>query len=92
MPPLQLTLVSFERLHALPHPPQLLVLVFVLTHCAPHVVSAHVQLPAEQSGVGCVHVAPFVQVPVLLHDCGVLPLHCFCPGAQVPEQTPFTQV
>jgi hypothetical protein len=49
-------------------------------------------LPAEQSGVGWVQVAPFVQVPVLLHVWGVLPEQFFWPGAHTPEHTPPTQV
>jgi hypothetical protein len=55
-------------------------------------VSLHVQEPAEQSGVGCAHVAWFVHAPVLLHVWGVLPEQLVCPGAHMPEQTPATQV
>jgi hypothetical protein len=92
VPPLQLSVVALTELHVWPQPPQFPVDVCVFTHCPLHIVSWHVQLPAEQSGVGCAHVAWFVHVPVPLQVCGVLPEQFVCPGAHTPEQTPPTQV
>jgi hypothetical protein len=57
VPPLQLSVLALTELHVLPQPPQFPVDVCVFTHCPLHVVSWHVQVPAEQSGVGCAHVA-----------------------------------
>jgi hypothetical protein len=37
------------------------------------VVAEHVHEPPAQLGVGCAQGAWFVQVPTVLHVCGVLP-------------------
>ncbi len=55
-------------------------------------VCVHVHAPLAQVGVGWAQVVPFVQVPVALHVCGVLPLHAVCPGAHTPLHAPETQV
>ena len=40
-------------------------------------------------GVVPVHAAPLTQIPAV-HVCGVLPEHCFAPGAQTPVHVPLT--
>jgi hypothetical protein len=47
--------------------------------------------PGIQTAPHCPGVMdPLVQVPWLLHVCGVVPEHWVAPGVQVPEQAPFT--
>jgi hypothetical protein len=70
------------------------------THVSMSVMSVHLVVPgvhvahdpSKHTGRAPVHAAPFVQVPVALHVCGVLPLHCICPGAHTPVHDPLTHV
>jgi hypothetical protein len=67
--PLQLADDALAWLHASPHALQLLV-VFSVVHVEPHSVSAHLQTPLAQSGLGWAHGAQFAPiVPQELPDC-----------------------
>jgi hypothetical protein len=89
--PLQLAADALVVVHLSPQALQLLV-VSSSVHVPLHSVSVHEHEPLTQKGVGCAQVAWFVQVPVALHVCGVLPLQSVWPGAHVPEHAPATQV
>jgi hypothetical protein len=93
---LQLTDVSFARLQASPQAPQLLVVVRgVQTALAPEpqVVSRHVHVPPEQSGVGWAQGVPLTHAPPVPQVCGTpATLQPICPGAHSPVQMPETQV
>jgi hypothetical protein len=85
-------MLAFTALHLSPHALQLFVVLSSVQVVPPQSVSLHVHAPALQSGVGCAHVAPFTQLPVGPQLCGVLPLHCTCPGPHSPWHAPITQV
>jgi hypothetical protein len=42
--------------------------------------------------VWCTHAEPLTQLPVMSQLWGVFPLHCVCPGAQMPVQAPIEHV
>ena len=72
--PLQAADDALLRLHTSPQALQSCV-VFSPEHVlSEHFVCVHTHDPFWQVGVGCAQVVWFVQVPVLLHVCGVLPL------------------
>jgi hypothetical protein len=65
--------------HVAARPLQLGPSVPAVTHC-----------PALHTGVAPPHAVPFCHCPFASHVCGVLPLHCFAPGAHTPWHTPLT--
>jgi hypothetical protein len=47
------------------------------------------QMPAPTQSAA--HGAPSLNLPSVLHVCGMLPLHCFVPGTHEPAHTPLLQ-